>query len=90
MNGIAGLEGIAKPDDVVMVHWSASPFVNEEELLSFFRKNGHFFMEKSKRALDMRDKYTTQRQRGLRWSMLLFWKTALRPARLPQPTLYMR
>lgn len=30
MNGVAGLEGIAKPDDVVMVHWSASPFINEE------------------------------------------------------------
>ena len=30
MNGVAGLESIAKPDDVVMVHWSASPFINEE------------------------------------------------------------
>lgn len=30
MNGVAGLDGIAKPDDVVMVHWSASPFINEE------------------------------------------------------------
>ena len=30
MNGVAGLEGIAKPDDVVMVHWSASPFVTED------------------------------------------------------------
>lgn len=30
MNGIAGLEGIAKPDDVVMIHWSASPFVTED------------------------------------------------------------
>lgn len=30
MNGVAGLEGIAKPDDVVMIHWSASPFINEE------------------------------------------------------------
>lgn len=30
MNGVAGLEGIAKPDDVVMVHWSASPFLTEE------------------------------------------------------------
>lgn len=27
MNGVAGLEEIAKPDDVVMVHWSASPFL---------------------------------------------------------------
>lgn len=30
MNGVAGLEGIAKPEDVIMVHWSASPFVTEE------------------------------------------------------------
>lgn len=30
MNGVAGLEGIAKPDDVVMVHWAASPFLSEE------------------------------------------------------------
>lgn len=30
MNGVAGLSGIAKPEDVVMVHWAASPFVTEE------------------------------------------------------------
>lgn len=30
MNGVAGLEGIAKPDDIVMIHWSASPFLYEE------------------------------------------------------------
>ncbi len=30
MNGVAGLEGIAKQDDVVMIHWSASPFLSEE------------------------------------------------------------
>ena len=30
MNGIAGLDGIAKPNDVVMIHWAASPFVNNE------------------------------------------------------------
>ncbi len=30
MNGVAGLEGIANPDDIVMIHWSASPFINEE------------------------------------------------------------
>lgn len=30
MNGVAGLEGIASPDDVVMVHWAASPFINAE------------------------------------------------------------
>lgn len=30
MNGIKGLEGIANPNDVVMVHWSASPFLTED------------------------------------------------------------
>ena len=30
MNGVAGIEGIAKPDDVVMIHWAASPFLTEE------------------------------------------------------------
>lgn len=30
MNGVAGLEGIAMPDDVIMIHWSASPFINDE------------------------------------------------------------
>lgn len=30
MNGVKGLEGIAKPDDIVMVHWAASPFVTDE------------------------------------------------------------
>lgn len=30
MNGISGLDGIAKPDDVVMIHWAASPFLSEE------------------------------------------------------------
>lgn len=30
MNGVTGLDGIAKPDDIVIIHWSASPFVTEE------------------------------------------------------------
>lgn len=30
MNGVKGLQGIAKPDDVVMIHWAAAPFVTEE------------------------------------------------------------
>lgn len=30
MNGVAGLEGIAKPEDVVMIHWAASPFLSED------------------------------------------------------------
>lgn len=37
MNGVAGLEGIAKPDDVVMIHWSASPFINEEMITDSIR-----------------------------------------------------
>lgn len=30
MNGVAGLKDIAKPDDVVIIHWAASPFISEE------------------------------------------------------------
>jgi 2-C-methyl-D-erythritol 4-phosphate cytidylyltransferase len=30
MNGVAGLEGIAKPDDVVMVHLAVSPLLSDE------------------------------------------------------------
>lgn len=30
MNGVAGLEGIAKLNDVIMIHWAASPFLSEE------------------------------------------------------------
>lgn len=30
MNGVAGLKGIATPDDIVMIHWAASPFLSEE------------------------------------------------------------
>jgi 2-C-methyl-D-erythritol 4-phosphate cytidylyltransferase len=30
MNGVAGLKGIAKPDDLIMIHWAASPFLSEE------------------------------------------------------------
>lgn len=30
INGVVGLEGIAKPDDIVMIHWAASPFLSEE------------------------------------------------------------
>ncbi len=30
MNGVEGLKGIAKPDDLVIVHWAASPFLTEE------------------------------------------------------------
>lgn len=37
MNGVAGLEGIAQPDDVVMVHWAASPFINEEMITDNIR-----------------------------------------------------
>jgi 2-C-methyl-D-erythritol 4-phosphate cytidylyltransferase len=37
MNGVAGLEGIAKPDDVVMIHWSASPFLSAEMITDNIR-----------------------------------------------------
>lgn len=30
MNGVAGLAGIARQDDVVIIHWAASPFLSEE------------------------------------------------------------
>lgn len=30
MNGVSGLQGIAQPDDVVMIHWAASPFLSDE------------------------------------------------------------
>ena len=30
MNGVKGLEKIAKSDDIVMIHWAASPFVSDE------------------------------------------------------------
>lgn len=32
INGVRGLEGIAKEDDVIMIHWAASPFVSPEIL----------------------------------------------------------
>lgn len=30
MNGVSGLKDIARPDDVVMIHWSASPFLSAD------------------------------------------------------------
>lgn len=30
MNGVAGLKDIAKPNDVVMIHWAASPFLSKD------------------------------------------------------------
>ena len=32
MNGVVGLKGLAKDDDVIMLHWAASPFVSDEVL----------------------------------------------------------
>lgn len=32
MNGVDGLKGLAKDDDVIMLHWAASPFVSDEIL----------------------------------------------------------
>lgn len=37
MNGVAGLDGIAKPDDLVIIHWAASPFLSEEILTDNIR-----------------------------------------------------
>lgn len=37
MNGVAGLDGIAKPDDVIMIHWSASPFLSEDMITDNIR-----------------------------------------------------
>lgn len=37
INGVKGLEGVAKPDDVVMIHWAASPFVSDEILKDCIR-----------------------------------------------------
>lgn len=37
MNGVAGLEGIAKPDDIVTIHWAASPFLSEEMITDNLR-----------------------------------------------------
>lgn len=37
MNGVGGLEGIANPDDVVMIHWAASPFLTEEMITDNIR-----------------------------------------------------
>lgn len=44
MNGVAGLEGIAKPNDIVTIHWAASPFLSEEMItdnLRVFREKGN-------------------------------------------------
>lgn len=30
MNGVNGLNDVAKSDDIVMIHWAASPFVSDE------------------------------------------------------------
>ncbi len=37
MNGVTGLKGIAKPNDVVMIHWAASPFLSEEMITDNIR-----------------------------------------------------
>ena len=30
INGVKGFEGIAQPDDVIQIHWAASPFVSQD------------------------------------------------------------
>ena len=37
MNGVSGLAGIAKSDDVVMIHWAASPFLSEDMITDNIR-----------------------------------------------------
>lgn len=37
INGVAGLKGIANDEDVVMIHWAASPFVSDEILKNNIR-----------------------------------------------------
>lgn len=37
MNGVAGLKGIAAPDDVVMIHWAASPFLTKDMITDNIR-----------------------------------------------------
>lgn len=37
MNGVAGLEGIANPEDIVIIHWAASPFLSEEMITDNIR-----------------------------------------------------
>lgn len=37
MNGVDGLKGIAKPNDVVMIHWAASPFLTGEMITDNIR-----------------------------------------------------
>lgn len=37
INGVEGLKGFAKADDVVMIHWAASPFVSDEILKDCIR-----------------------------------------------------
>ena len=32
MNGVRGFENIASPEDVIMIHWAAAPFVTEDIL----------------------------------------------------------
>ncbi len=37
MNGVEGLKGIAKPNDLVMIHWAASPFLSEDMITDNIR-----------------------------------------------------
>lgn len=37
INGVYGLDGIATSDDVVVVHWAASPFIRHEEISDAIR-----------------------------------------------------
>lgn len=37
MNGVEGLRGLANPDDLVMIHWAASPFITDDMITDNIR-----------------------------------------------------
>lgn len=42
INGIKGLEDIAQPDDIVLIHWAASPFVSDDIISDIIRVHKEF------------------------------------------------
>ena len=37
INGVYGLEGKVSPDDILLIHWAASPFISHEEITDAIR-----------------------------------------------------
>lgn len=37
INGVDGLKGIAEEDDILLIHWAASPFISHEEISDAIR-----------------------------------------------------